>query len=154
MFRNERGSGRFGEERANPLGQNAQAVHLGDDRVNADFFGSRVVHGVKKNRNFRGKQLEFRSGAKAAHARHGKIEDYQIGLAFLHANNSQSSIGRLLKRFGAGVAGEKFPQNATNDVAVVHNENGFGHGKIGEVEIVLREGVEKEYSDAFMVPWA
>jgi hypothetical protein len=107
----------------------AKAIDFGDDCVHADILRSSVMHGEKKDGNFRRQFLKLRRGRIAAHSGHREVKNNQVGLICLHTSDSLASIGCFLKRIGAGVFGQEFFKNAAEDIAVVHDKNRIGHKK-------------------------
>src|SRR5262245_9979085 len=117
----------FGEKLRNLFGERAKPFHFGNNRVHADFFRTRVVHGEKQDGNLGRDPLQLGRCLTAIHAGHGEIENDQIGLVGLRHRNGLAAVRGFLKGFHRSVAGQEFPQYATDDIAVVHNQNGFGH---------------------------
>jgi hypothetical protein len=118
------------QEKSDAFGELAQAIHFGDDCVHSDFFRASVVHGVEKNRNLGRQLLEFSRGSYAAHPRHGKVENNEVGPALPDAADGLASVRSFLERFRASVFRQEFLKDTTKNIAVVHDEDRVGHGVI------------------------
>ena len=83
-----------------------------------------AVHGIKKNRNFGKKAVKFDGSFEAAHHRHGKIKNDQIGPGIEGFGDGFAAVGSFCAHFDI-LAGKQDGTNAAADGVVIIGDKSF-----------------------------